>query len=128
MRLTATPPPHADCYQRQIALVDVDEGEGAANLSFAQQVPGAKLPRVAATARSYVVDVFRVSGGPIHTYGFHGPLYDAFHWNVNEQPVKTITELLNALKPGSTGAPQRDVVMLRMVRNGENIGYRFIPR
>lgn len=74
-RATVTPPgelPQLKHYARQIALLDVDEGEGSKPLSPAQTQPNAKLDPVARTANSYVFDVVRVAGGKRHTYCFHG--------------------------------------------------------
>lgn len=80
----AVPPNGSRLYGRQIALIDVDEGEGSKPLSIEQQRPGTKLPPVAKTANSYVFDVARVSGGSSHAYCFHGPVNDEFDWNARE--------------------------------------------
>jgi len=57
-------------FRRQMALVDVDAGrEGTKEESEV-------LPS------SYVFDVFRVSGGTMHTYCFHGCADDDFEVNV----------------------------------------------
>lgn len=81
LEATAVPPAGARHFSRQIALVDVDEGKGSRPLDAASQKPGARLPAGVETANSYVFDVFRVSGGTLHTYGFHGPVSDAFETN-----------------------------------------------
>ncbi len=53
---------------------------------------------------------------------------------LNAQKVKDIPELLEALnlpaknQETHSGEKQRDVVMLRIIRNGQNFGYKFIPR
>jgi hypothetical protein len=73
--------PETSLYSRQIALIDVDEGQGSQPLTVAQMKPGVALPKGVTTANSYVVDFFRVSGGKLHTYCFHGPVNDAFEWN-----------------------------------------------
>jgi len=91
MRVNADPPPHASMYERQVVLVDVDEGQGSRPLSLEEQQLGAELDSNVTTANSYVVDVFRVAGGKIHTYGFHGPIHDEFKWNVKSpKPVQHV--------------------------------------
>ena len=95
----ALPPIHATLYRRQVAMVDVDEGRGSEPLSVEQQKPGAALKPGVTTASSYIFDVFRVSGGKLHTYGFHGPVSDDVQWNVAKtQPVAdtTVKELVAA--------------------------------
>ncbi|MGB2822533.1 MAG: hypothetical protein WBF17_16225 [Phycisphaerae bacterium] len=79
----ACPPAGARLYRRQVALIDIDPPGRARRLSVDQQSPNrsAVLPKVAATPRSYVFDVFRVAGGDRHTYCFHGSLHDDFQWN-----------------------------------------------
>ncbi len=48
---------------------------------------------------------------------------------VNERPVKDIPDLRAAMGPLSPSpGGSADVVMIRIVRNGENIGYKFLPR
>ncbi|MBN1419355.1 MAG: hypothetical protein JXP34_11290, partial [Planctomycetes bacterium] len=79
------PPGAAKLYRRQIALIDVDEGEGSRPLPPADQRPGAKLPRGVRTATSYVFDVVRVAGGKEHAYLFHAGVNDGFDWNVAEE-------------------------------------------
>lgn len=78
----AVPPNGTRHYSRQTALIDVDEGQGSRPLPPAQQMPGAKLPSGVTSANSYVFDVFRVSGGQLHSYCFHGAVNDGFEWNV----------------------------------------------
>jgi len=91
-RATINPlPPGATLFQRQIALIDVDEGKGSEKLPTNQQKPRAKLPAGVTTANSYVVDFFRVSGGKLHTYCFHGPVEDDFQWNAAD--VKTVEQV-----------------------------------
>jgi hypothetical protein len=77
----ANPPADVDLFSRQIALIDVDEGEGSQKLSPEEQMPGAALPAGVSTANAYVFDVFRVGGGTQHTYCFHGAINDEFAWN-----------------------------------------------
>ncbi|MEI8312027.1 MAG: hypothetical protein WCH98_14855, partial [Verrucomicrobiota bacterium] len=55
-------PPKTTVYERQVALVDVDEGSGSKPLPPAQQRPRVKLDPAGKTANSYVVDFFRVGG------------------------------------------------------------------
>lgn len=89
MNLTGVPPPRVSLYRRQVALVDVDEGQGSRKLTPEEQQPDAELPRDVQTANSYVFDVFRVSGGKLHTYCFHATVDDDFQWNArNIRPVE----------------------------------------
>lgn len=81
LEAAAAPPSGVQLFRRQVALVDVDEGQGSQRLSVAQQMLDAELPKDVTTANSYVFDVFRVGGGRQLTYGFHGPLNDDFAWN-----------------------------------------------
>jgi len=80
----AAPPDGVDLFRRQIALVDVDEGNGSEKLPPEQQLPTAELSGGVTTPNSYVFDVFRVGGGHRHTYCFHGPLNDDFTWNATK--------------------------------------------
>ncbi len=57
-------------YQRQFALIDVDEGEGSVSLPPEKLAPHSELDPDVTTASSYVFDVFRVAGGSLHSYGF----------------------------------------------------------
>jgi len=69
------PPAGASLFRRQVALVDVDEGAGSKPLPPELTGAGTKgLPREIVTPKSYVFDVFRVRGGRLHTYCFHGPV------------------------------------------------------
>jgi hypothetical protein len=78
-------------YRRQVALIDVDCGPAAARLTPEQQRPGVELPKIAATADSYVLDVVRVAGGSRHTYCFHAMINDDFQWNARDvQPVPDV--------------------------------------
>jgi hypothetical protein len=91
LRANAVPPDNARLYRRQVALIDVDEGRGSQPLSVAQQKPGAPLPKEVTTANSYLFDVFRVAGGRLHTYCFHGPVNDDFQWNAADaKPVEHV--------------------------------------
>ena len=71
LEAAAAPPSGVQLFRRQVALVDVDEGQGSQRLSVAQQMLDAELPKDVTTANSYVFDVFRVGGGRQLTYGFH---------------------------------------------------------
>jgi len=63
--------------RRQVALIDVDEGMGSERLGPEAYGPTpAGLPKQVTTPNSYVVDVFRVSGGHTHTYCFHSHIAD----------------------------------------------------
>jgi len=86
--VTKKPPTGAKRYTRQIALIDVDEGTGSEPVPSSEQVANPKLKPGVQPGNSYVVDFFRVSGGDLHTYGFHGPINDDFQWNATGvQPV-----------------------------------------
>lgn len=88
MLAEAVPPanlPNVKFYRRQVALVDVDEGQGYQPLSVEQTRPGAKLPTGVVTPNSYVLDVVRVSGGKTHRYCFHGALEDELVSNAVDQ-------------------------------------------
>lgn len=69
----ASPRDTADVYHRQVALIDVDEGD-------ADAAP-------VRTPNSYIFDVFRVHGGKLHTWNFHGPQADEFVANAELRPV-----------------------------------------
>jgi len=66
---------------RQVTLIDIDEGEGSQPLQLKQQIPWAKLPKAERTANSYVFDVYRLNRGKLHRYNFHAMVNDAFEWN-----------------------------------------------
>jgi len=112
MAATAIPPDGARIFRRQVALIDVDEGTGSEPLSLAQQKPRATLKPGVVTGNSYIFDVFRVSGGAVHTYCFHGPVNEDFQWNAaNLQPVESIppqkgTETEPAYLYMFSGAPE----------------------
>jgi hypothetical protein len=76
----AEPPrsmPDVKLHRRQVALIDVDEGQGTRKLTPAELNPAfARLDAGVVTPNSYVFDVVRVSGGKQHTYCFHGPCKD----------------------------------------------------
>jgi len=78
----AEPPANTTLFRRQVALIDVDEGEGSKPLPIPLQKPFSKLPTGVIPANSYIFDVFRVAGGKTHTYCFHGTVEDQFEWNV----------------------------------------------
>lgn len=65
-------------FERQVALIDVDEGKGSSqNLTPEQMGPEPKgLPKGVVTPNSYVFDVFRVGGGSLHRYCFHATVND----------------------------------------------------
>lgn len=82
LHVDSEPPAGASLFRRQVALIDVHEGEGSAPLTIPQQRPVSRLPENVIPADSYVFDVFRVAGGKLHTYNFHGPIDDQFEWNL----------------------------------------------
>ncbi|MFQ5807988.1 MAG: hypothetical protein ACE5JM_00085 [Armatimonadota bacterium] len=69
---------HVTLFRRQCALIDVDPGVPS------RQTPPQEDPNVV-TPSSYVFDVFRVSGGAMHTYCFHGCVDDGFEANVKNR-------------------------------------------
>jgi len=73
---------HVKLYQRQTALLDVDEGQGSQPLTPEQCKPGTKLAADIASANSYVFDVVRVAGGKRHTYCFHANLSDGVEHDI----------------------------------------------
>ena len=67
-------------FRRQVALLDVEPGIRSAK-SPAAMDPGVTTPS------AYVLDVFRVSGGRLHTYCFHGCVDDGFDVNVKDRQL-----------------------------------------
>lgn len=96
MQTVSGPPPNATVFQRQTALIDVDEGQGSQPLPVAQQKPDVALPPGVTTANSYTFDVFRVAGGSLHSYCFHGPVDDAFE--TNAQPMQPVGDVKPTFK------------------------------
>ena len=85
---TSELPKGAKFFERQIALIDVDEGKGSEPVPADKQGARVQLASGIEPANSYVVDFFRVSGGELHTYAFHGPVNDDFQWNARDvKPV-----------------------------------------
>ena len=66
----------SDDYGRQLALIDADEGKPSAKPIAPKDIETAKLPADIIAPNSYVVDVFRVRGGTVPAYAFHGPAAD----------------------------------------------------
>jgi hypothetical protein len=127
----ATPPEGVRRFRRQIALVDVDEGQGSRPLSPDKQLPGSPLAADVTTPNSYVFDVFRVDGGHQHAYCFHGPLNDEFTWNVkSERPPAEGSEEAESLSRFSVlpdlnrvgDAPPTLEATWRMAREVEGVG------
>ncbi|MBI4026864.1 MAG: hypothetical protein HY360_17905, partial [Verrucomicrobia bacterium] len=82
-------------YSRQMALLDVDEGEGSKPLLPAATLKDVALDPVSKTANSYVFDVVRVSGGTLHTYCFHGAINDPD----GAQPKTNLPKILSLSQP-----------------------------
>lgn len=79
-------------FRRYVALVDVDEGKPSAQpITPHMMLPEAKLPTDVITPSSYIFDVFRVSGGKVHTYCFHGGQNDLLETNAKN--IKPLSEL-----------------------------------
>lgn len=68
---------HVRLFRRQLALVNVDDGREATE----------DEPEILPS--SYVLDVFRVSGGKMHTYCFHGCADDGFEVNAKGKRAPT---------------------------------------
>jgi len=66
--------------RRQVALVDVDPGKPSPR---GLQGADAVMPA------QYVWDVYRLSGGKVHTYAFHGCADDGFEVNVRDKRPPT---------------------------------------
>jgi hypothetical protein len=85
--------PQSPTFYRQTALLTLDEGVGSVPLPPEKQNYAAELPKGVKTANGYVFDVFRVGGGSMHTYSFHGPVYDEFNWNIQyPKPVEHLAQ------------------------------------
>jgi hypothetical protein len=79
----AVPPanhPDVNLYQRQVALVDADNGAAGAATPDGKGI----YPKDAKSPNSYVVDIQRVSGGRQHTHCFHAMLEDELTSNVEQ--------------------------------------------
>lgn len=88
MAAESTPPfgmEHVKLFRRQVALVDVHGGKPSAKDNPAKD-PDVALPS------SYLFDVFRVDGGKMHTYCFHGCVDDGFEANVKDKAPPTREE------------------------------------
>jgi len=81
--------PEVSLFRRHLALIDVDEGRPSAEpITNDMMKPNGKLPTDVITPSSYVFDVFRVVGGKMHTYCFHGGQNDDLKHNArNVQPL-----------------------------------------
>lgn len=89
----------AKVYHRQVALVDIDDGD-------AESDP-------VQTPNSYIFDVFRVHGGKLHTWNFHGPQADEFVANVALNPVGDNTFSIPDEGEFALPAEQRSALFLR---------------
>jgi hypothetical protein len=74
--------PKPGILRRQVALIDVSEGRPSGLLKPAQD--GKVVP-----PNSYVFDVFRATGGKLHTYCFHGCV-DDLNFAVNSRNRKLL--------------------------------------
>ena len=73
---------------RQVALIEVDRGRPARNPpSDPSLKPGTTYDPDIVLPKAYLVDVFRVTGGREHAYGFHGPPDDAFETNLPREDL-----------------------------------------
>jgi len=118
--------PEGKLYRRHVALIDVDEGQGAKPLTPAQLKPDFKPDPQAVTPNSYVFDVVRVAGGKTHTYCFHGPVDHEMRTNLPqtaaweqmaEQDKRFLGEFRKTKRSFAGNAPdvlQADWVLLRV--------------
>ncbi|MCY3019048.1 MAG: hypothetical protein NTW87_08470 [Planctomycetota bacterium] len=123
--------PEGKLYRRHVALVDVDEGQGAKPLTPAQLKPDFKLDLNAVTPNSYVFDVVRVAGGKTHTYCFHGTVDHEMKTNLPqtvaweqmpEEDKKFLGEFRKTKRSFAGDAPdvlQADWVLLRVGTGSE---------
>jgi hypothetical protein len=75
----------SNSYVRQIALIDADKGKPSAQPITPAEIESGKLPADIIAPNSYVVDVFRVRGGSIPAYAFHGPAADELVTNIADK-------------------------------------------
>jgi hypothetical protein len=73
--------PDVKLFRRESALIGVESGRESTQALPVALTKSAKLPSDIALPRSYVFDVFRVSGGRWHTWCFHGAVSDDFQVN-----------------------------------------------
>jgi hypothetical protein len=78
VRCQTAPHQGAKLFRRQVALLDVHEGQNSPRQVTPQQMAGqfAGLPAQVVLPASYVFDVFRVAGGARHAYCFHATVND----------------------------------------------------
>lgn len=88
---------------RQVALVDVDEGEKSIETSKA----GKERVAIKRTPNSYVMDVFRIQGGKSHQYNFHAMVDDQFEWNA--QDLKAPADGVNLMGAGFQSNPSNAI-------------------
>lgn len=69
-------------FERQTTLIERDTARAPDGLA-----PRKPLPKDCVLPQNYVVDVFRVVGGQVHSYNFHGPPEDDFQANVKPQEL-----------------------------------------
>jgi hypothetical protein len=115
LRAESAPPlNHTDLnlYRRQVALIDVDDPTTPAPTAL--QARGD-----VATPQSYVLDVFRVSGGRQHTYCFHGSVDDSelspggFEINTTRRQLTSDTAGQGGGQPAGQSAGQTAANYLR---------------
>jgi hypothetical protein len=113
----AYPDPKVTLYARQVLLVQAADGTIRPGPATQKDDPAVVTPE------HYVFDVFRVRGGLIHTYCFHGSVDDAFEVNVpkRQQPHADLRKYLDGYYYDAkyyqllrdaykgTGAPKKDV-------------------
>ena len=76
-------------FERQVALVEVDKGREPNSVRQPKLPPSSRRvfhPPVA-WPRAYVVDVFRIAGGDLHSYNCHGAIEDDFQADVERRDL-----------------------------------------
>lgn len=114
MKAAASPPRGSRTYNRQVALIDVDEGGEDGDQIISPNV--------------YVFDVFRVAGGNMHTYCFHATVNDDFEvtpaledvpadaQNADQSYLRAYNQSQESWKAGDAG--ENVIATWRMNRGG----------
>jgi len=113
----AYPDPQVTLYARQVMLVRAADGTIPPGPAAKKDDPTVTTPE------HYVFDVFRIRGGRVHTYCFHGSVDDGFEINVpkRERPEGDLRKYLDGYYYDAkyyqlfrdaytgTGAPKKDI-------------------
>lgn len=73
--------PDVSLFLREVAHIGVEPGKDSTQPLPEKITRETKLPSDITLPRSYIFDVFRVSGGRWHTWAFHGAVSDEFQVN-----------------------------------------------